>query len=229
LTRFDQFHTEIETILARKLARWAKDNFAALAACDPPLPPGVFNRLADNWRPLFAIAQVAGGDWPQRAIAAFNHLSMPPTLSAPARHSSDSDGGSVGERDQGRGVALYSESHIPQSTGLAGQATPGLTAGAQDHNPVGSLLRDIFVTFTQGKTQRIFSRDLVAKLNRYTGRPWAEICNGKEITELWLAQMLRPYGIRPRTIWIGEVAAKGYLQDDFMDVFRRYITKSHGF
>src|SRR5439155_2789463 len=50
------------------------DNFPALAACNPPLPPGAFNRLADNWRPLFAIAQVAGGDWPQRALAAFTHL-----------------------------------------------------------------------------------------------------------------------------------------------------------
>src|SRR6266542_3904296 len=73
-TRFDPLRTEIEHTLARKLARWASDNFDALAACDPPLPPGAFNRLADNWRPLLAIAQIAGGDWPARALAAFNHL-----------------------------------------------------------------------------------------------------------------------------------------------------------
>jgi putative DNA primase/helicase len=73
-TRFDPLHIEIEIVLARKLARWAKDNFPALVACNPTLPPGAFNRLADNWRPLFAIAQVAGGDWPERALAAFTHL-----------------------------------------------------------------------------------------------------------------------------------------------------------
>src|SRR5437764_1577962 len=72
--RFDSLHTEIESVLCRKLARWTQDNFAALQACDPAMPPTAFNRLADNWRPLFAIAQIAGGDWPRRVREAFNHL-----------------------------------------------------------------------------------------------------------------------------------------------------------
>jgi hypothetical protein len=75
--RFDGMHIETETELARKLARWAQDNLAVLQACNPPLPPAAFNRVADNWRPLFAIAQVAGGDWPQRALQAFSHLNAP--------------------------------------------------------------------------------------------------------------------------------------------------------
>ena len=76
--RFDSNNTETETILGQKLARWAKDNFDAIAACKPSLPPGAFNRLADNWRPLFAIAQIAGGDWPQRAANAFALLTAKP-------------------------------------------------------------------------------------------------------------------------------------------------------
>ena len=72
--RFDSLHTEIETVLCRKLARWVRDNFAALQACDPLLPPTAFNRLADNWRPLLAIAQIVGGDWPRRALKAFEYL-----------------------------------------------------------------------------------------------------------------------------------------------------------
>src|SRR6266568_6722136 len=36
-TRFDPMSIEIEILLARKLARWAADNFDALAACDPTL------------------------------------------------------------------------------------------------------------------------------------------------------------------------------------------------
>jgi hypothetical protein len=55
-------------------ARWCADNLARLEACDPALPSGAFNRLADNWRPLFAVAEVAGGDWPQRAADAFAKL-----------------------------------------------------------------------------------------------------------------------------------------------------------
>ena len=38
------------------------------------MPASAYNRVADNWRPLFAIAQVAGGDWPRLALEAFNSL-----------------------------------------------------------------------------------------------------------------------------------------------------------
>src|SRR4051794_12975412 len=38
------------------------------------MPVTAFNRLADNWRPLLAIAQVAGGEWPERACRAFADL-----------------------------------------------------------------------------------------------------------------------------------------------------------
>jgi hypothetical protein len=72
--RFDSRRTAAEMELCRKLARWTADNFAALESCEPRLPDGAFNRLADNWRPLFAIAEVAGADWPRRAAEAFAKL-----------------------------------------------------------------------------------------------------------------------------------------------------------
>jgi hypothetical protein len=31
------------------------------------MPEGIYNREADNWRPLLAIADVARGQWPKRA------------------------------------------------------------------------------------------------------------------------------------------------------------------
>jgi hypothetical protein len=31
------------------------------------MPTGIYNRAADNWHPLLAVADRAGGDWPQRA------------------------------------------------------------------------------------------------------------------------------------------------------------------
>ena len=37
---------------------------------------------------------------------------------------------------------------------------------------------------------------------------------------------LRPYGIRPNNIWIDDSQAKGYLEEDFTETFRRYISKS---
>jgi hypothetical protein len=54
-------------VLARKAVRWANDHADRIDATDPAMPKGVINRAADNWRPLLAIADVAGGEWPERA------------------------------------------------------------------------------------------------------------------------------------------------------------------
>jgi Protein of unknown function (DUF3631) len=50
--------------LARMCARWADD--ADIDLSDPDMG-GLINRVADNWRPLFAIADAIGSDWPSRA------------------------------------------------------------------------------------------------------------------------------------------------------------------
>jgi len=133
------------------------------------------DRAADIWEPLLALADLAGGEWPQ----------------------------------------------------LARQAAIGLTTSAQESSPIASLLFDICLVFTIGQTDRIFSRTLTEELNlRFTDRPWAETKKGQQIDGLWLAQQLRPYGIRPRTLWIGEEQAKGYYQEDFTEAFQRYIPKA---
>jgi putative DNA primase/helicase len=54
-------------ILRRKLARWAADNLAALKEARPAMPQGFNNRLRMNWELPFAIADLAGGDWPNLA------------------------------------------------------------------------------------------------------------------------------------------------------------------
>ena len=46
------------------------------------------------------------------------------------------------------------------------------------------------------------------------------------MTETWVAQQLKGYGVRPRTIRIGEQTAKGYVREELMETFRRYIPKS---
>jgi hypothetical protein len=61
--------------LRRKAARWAADNVAALSDARPPVPEGLNDRATDNWEPLLAIAELAGGDWPQAARAAALALS----------------------------------------------------------------------------------------------------------------------------------------------------------
>lgn len=72
----------------------------------------------------------------------------------------------------------------------------------------------------------MFTRTLVAELNGYPNDAWAELRNGKELTSIRLGDLLRPYGVGPRTIWIGDCSAKGYLEADPMEVFRRYISRA---
>lgn len=172
--------------LRRKCARFVADHAQEIAKAQPELPEDLNDRAADIWEPLLAIADLAGGDWAEKAR----------------------------------------------------QAAVALTVGAQEESPIGTLLLDIWVLLLQQESDennqwmkssggvRMFSRDIVAGLNRSEDRPWVVMRRGKEVTERWLSQQLNPYGVRPRTIWIGEVSAKGYMAEDFTETFRRYIPKA---
>jgi hypothetical protein len=67
ITSFRSHRTGELDVLARKAARWAADNADRIKGADPEDPAGIFNRDADNWRPLLAIAEVAGDDCAKRA------------------------------------------------------------------------------------------------------------------------------------------------------------------
>jgi len=55
--------------------RWTADNLGGLSKADPEAPDELNDRAADNWRPLLAIADLAGGKWPELAQAAAKGLS----------------------------------------------------------------------------------------------------------------------------------------------------------
>jgi hypothetical protein len=162
------------TPLRQQCARFAQDHAEAIANARPQVPPNMNDRAGDIWEPLLALADLAGGPWPE----------------------------------------------------LARQAAVALTANAHENSPMSSLLMDIALQFVHTDADRIYSRLLVAYLNNSPDRPWSAMRNGKEISELWLSQQLRPYGIRPRTIRSGETTAKGYTKEDFTEVFRMYIPRS---
>lgn len=65
-------------LLRRKLARLSQDVLPLMAAQQTPPVPGLNDRFQDNWRPLLAIAQVAGGAWLGKAVAAALALSGTP-------------------------------------------------------------------------------------------------------------------------------------------------------
>src|SRR5258708_3702871 len=67
VARLRKRDSEEFAILRRQAARWAHDNFSSLTDPEPGIPEVLNDRAADNWRPLLAIADLAGGAWPKRA------------------------------------------------------------------------------------------------------------------------------------------------------------------
>ncbi|MBQ0965351.1 DUF3631 domain-containing protein [Streptomyces sp. RK23] len=53
--------------LRDRLATWAEQARASVVDAWPEMPEGVTDRPADVWEPLLAIADAAGGHWPDRA------------------------------------------------------------------------------------------------------------------------------------------------------------------
>ncbi|NMC21974.1 MAG: DUF3631 domain-containing protein [Thermogutta sp.] len=54
--------------IGSKLARWSMDHADGIdAEAEPATPESLNDRAADNWRPLFILADLAGGRWPEAA------------------------------------------------------------------------------------------------------------------------------------------------------------------
>jgi hypothetical protein len=75
IERFRRRIVEPEAEQIRKqLKKWATANVSTLKDLWPPLPEELSNRQQDGAEPLLAIADMAGGEWPQRARATLIEL-----------------------------------------------------------------------------------------------------------------------------------------------------------
>jgi Protein of unknown function (DUF3631) len=70
--------------LRSKCFCWAMDNGETLKTAEQQMPPGFDNRLGDNWRLMFAIADSIGDGWSERtrqaAIPCRGHRMTTPCL-----------------------------------------------------------------------------------------------------------------------------------------------------
>lgn len=155
------------------LETWAAENIDTLAAARPELPDELGDRAQDVWEPLFAIADLAGGDWPQRARAA--------------------------------ALELSSSQNIDEESARV------------------RLLFDVRAVFDGRDAERISTAELVEELCGNDESPWGDWF-GKPLTGRALAKLLRPFGIRPRVIRLGDETARGYAREQFDDAFERYLT-----
>jgi hypothetical protein len=69
-----RLHEGLGWALRDALATWGQANAMDLGTAWPDMPEGVANRAKEIWEPLFCVAAVAGGDWPDRVSRACQAL-----------------------------------------------------------------------------------------------------------------------------------------------------------
>jgi Protein of unknown function (DUF3631) len=81
------------------------------------------------------------------------------------------------------------------------------------------LLADIRSVWSEG-TPNIASAALVEKLLLVEDSPWIEY----KMTARKIAKWLRPFGVVPRNVRIGQAVVKGYQRGEIESVFKRYLS-----
>lgn len=132
--------------LASQLARFADDAGDAVSHMRPSLPQSLGSRAQDNAEPLLAIADYAGGDWPDRARAAILKIA-----------------GAAAEADTLRGGLLQDIQAVFMATGQDRISTADLLAAliADDTKP--------WATYARGKPMT--PRHLANRLANYRIAP----------------------------------------------------------
>lgn len=85
------------------------------------------------------------------------------------------------------------------------------------------LLADIRDIFNSQTDNKIPSADMVKILNGEKDKPWCEIRNGSPLSQNGLANMLKPYKIKPKVVRYNGSTPRGYELDQFRDAFDRYL------
>ncbi len=83
------------------------------------------------------------------------------------------------------------------------------------------LLADLRTAFAAGG-ERLETKTVLERLCRLDESPWDDL-RGKRLDARTLANLLRPYAIKPKVIRVGEATPRGYERADFLDAWRRYL------
>jgi hypothetical protein len=137
------------------------------------------------------------------------------------------------QADNWRPLIAIAETFGPEWGRLARDAAIAFARAHQDEDAGVLLLHDIRSIFDQRGVDRLSSEVLVAALNDIEDSMWCEWRGPQgdqqphRLSQGGLAQMLVPFGIRPRTIWplhrspISR-SKKGYLRSQFESAWRSY-------
>jgi hypothetical protein len=153
------------------LELWTEFVYAHAETYLPERPAGIEDRDADVWEPLLAVADLAGGRWPELARV----------------------------------------TAVTAVTALGVKTEPGEGM---------LLLWQIKAIFEAQKTDRLLTRDLLAKLQKSGQFQWAAPTQQAAIK---MSKLLSDYGVAvPTTLRVGAERGKGYEIGVFAEAWRRY-------
>jgi hypothetical protein len=146
-----------------------------LARARPARPDGISDRAKDAWKPLLAVADLAGGEWPERARKAAKAL--------------------CGDR-------------------------------ALDEQEIGvRLIGALRSAFRELETDKLTSSDVLGYLHKQKDEPWPDWSRGNPISARKVADLLRPFEIKPKDIRTLDGTKRGYDLEGCKDAFERYLPR----
>jgi hypothetical protein len=83
------------------------------------------------------------------------------------------------------------------------------------------LLADLRIVF--GDASEMPSKVILAALSALPESPWGDV-RGKPLDERGLANRLRQYGVKPKTVRIGQSTPRGYVRADLVEQWSRYLS-----
>jgi hypothetical protein len=177
VAEFDANDLTAHQTLQCKTMRWRNDHIDQLSL-DPMMPAGIKTRNADNWKPLFAMADLdTRGDFADT----LRTLAVAETKRLQASKRSDS-----------------------------------------------TLMLGDFRTILNVEVPAAFSRTVEDKLNAMEDRPWGSmprrgIIGVMGISQRKIADLLEPYGIKPKVMEINGQRGRGYERKDFEQAWALYL------
>ena len=174
---------EAEAVVATiraELEAWAQqpEVIDVLREARPDLPDELTDRQQDICEPLLAIADLAGGDWPEKA----------------------------------------------------GPALVKLCCLKEDVSTGVRLLADIRAIFNSTSEDKMTTKDMLQRLTAIEAdRPyafwWEDALKHDKLNSAAtrLAKLLKPYGVGPRKIRVGDETIRGYYRADFEQSWKRYL------
>ena len=182
--------------LREQAKRWAADNGETLRDAGPDIS-GLNNRVSENWWMQFAIADLAGGEWPELARRAARKLSEAEEVSSISVRAIAAIQGIFDGRDR---FELLTAKETPEQA-----------------EAIAATLR----------VDEFSSAELVERLAADASGPWAEWKAGKPITQAQLARVLKPFRIGPLLFRSKSGAVvRGYRRFQFEEAWDLYPMSS---